>query len=1073
MAPPGGDLREFMPDDLESSAGNPREGLVHIVARSPSLPLLQLDNRHFETLAFLILRERAGTSTYYNDVSLLPVGADSGRDILLRRGAVTGVVQCKRRASRLGRKEILREVLRLALYAIRDPSLRPAPGTRYELWTASGITGGARELLDAADFASVARAEMPDLVAGARAGIASLRPHGDEARDGFEEAQALEIAATLVLKHVGPEAIADDLARLPEIRRQFFRSPDDGPPMATNGEVDALVATLRQEQMDTRRRAGRLGGDRYVPHGSLATAFAEFIDDPSRSFVVVGGSGQGKTSWAARLLSSPPSGWSTVMIPAEQIVRSDRNPVDTVGRLLTARPLGGTPPERIDQAVWNWLDAGNRNLVVDGLDRTLSDAREGLLGWIDAAVATTGRVPLKLVLTTRREAWSGIVAASSELGPAIFHPEDGGPPAASVELQALTPDEAEVIYRAYGVSAEQHRGARLGTPSLIALFSRMRDRAGTIVTRLDILTDELALIERELRAVGIGQIATTRTLAWIGNSLLASTDGWISVGDDASVNEALEAMIRLDRLVQRDGRVRMDADDLAELLLARRLTAAGLIPHLDRRRRDAIFMGAASLVIAALESRDGMDEALGVLLDDAPPGMSSRLDAACLAILEVREPLLIRSRIEQAVRLWNRDNFMLVASGLGKLLTDLDVPGADLFDLVMPLSHGENADDWRDKHWEGSQPGRWMSSFAVAAERAVATAPEALVPSLVALAHDQDQLRSSIGRTLLYRAARAAPQAVLDGTWTALGQSTDAFRVAQSAAPSEAASFLADVTLGSGSWTRFVIDRLWVIAERLLGDEPDRTRLAAVRDAADRLLDRIEDPSLRAPLLILRLRVEQQPRIRRELERLWPLVEGERYWHALAAIGGEAALRLANLLAGGEPDRDIGAILRAMPLGHLDRLDPAPLLEPLRDLLRRSPELAQAVAGSVEAMLYGHPAPALPKLEAFAIELAASPDDYVRAQLTYYAGSIVHDGPTPAEIARRERILGELVEQETGENLGILVWKIMESTPERPGPQRHLDELARRHGAEKVREIMDIHSFLPAAADLDRSFGLD
>ncbi|MGX1395138.1 hypothetical protein AB7M70_004547 [Bradyrhizobium japonicum] len=125
------------------------DGLIHVVARSPALPLLELDNRHFEILAYLILREKAGSSTFYDAVSLLRTGADKGRDILLRRGAVTGVVQCKRKADRIGREDLMTEILRFALYAAREPQLAPTAGTRYEIWTASGLTERAREFVRA------------------------------------------------------------------------------------------------------------------------------------------------------------------------------------------------------------------------------------------------------------------------------------------------------------------------------------------------------------------------------------------------------------------------------------------------------------------------------------------------------------------------------------------------------------------------------------------------------------------------------------------------------------------------------------------------------------------------------------------------------------------------------------------------------------------------------------------------------------------------------------------------------------------------------------------------------------
>ncbi|CDX20113.1 hypothetical protein MPLB_1820029 [Mesorhizobium sp. ORS 3324] len=198
---------EYVPSEAALSSETGGTGLTHIVARSPALPLLELDDRHFEILAYLILREKAGSSTFYDAVSLLRTGADKGRDVLLRRSVVTGVVQCKRKADKVGRESLMTEILRFALYAVREPQLIPAAGTRYEIWTASGLTERARALVESPDTRSLMRAELPTFVDRARANIVSLQPHRDAALNDAELAYAIDIAAGLVLQHVGPEAI--------------------------------------------------------------------------------------------------------------------------------------------------------------------------------------------------------------------------------------------------------------------------------------------------------------------------------------------------------------------------------------------------------------------------------------------------------------------------------------------------------------------------------------------------------------------------------------------------------------------------------------------------------------------------------------------------------------------------------------------------------------------------------------------------------------------------------------------------------------------------------------------------
>ena len=383
----------------------------------------------------------------------------------------------------------------------------------------------------------------------------------------------------------------------------------------------------------------------------------------------------------------------------------------------------------------------------------------------------------------------------------------------------------------------------------------------------------------------------------------------------------------------------------------------------------------------------------------------------------------------------------------------------ELFDLIMPLAGGEDADDWRDKYWRGSQDGRWVTGFAVAAERAALSAPVDLLPDLLALSRSPDPVRSSIGRMLLYRAATIAPIPVLEGSWGGSLSSLAAFEIAQHAAPAAAATFLAEVDLPDAEWARVVVERLEISAEKR---DRDDYRSDIIKEAADRLLERIEIPKLRVRLLVVRLEVSQSAELRSELGQLWSYVSDARYWDALAVMEDDSGARLAALVSGSESARDLAAVLGALPLARLQIMDPAPLIGPLRNLVRQSPHLSRAVSGAVEAMLYAHPAPAMPELEELALELTANPEDDVRAQLIYSAGSVIHHDPTREEVERRERLVAALVANETGANIGVMVWKLIESAPERPEPQRHLDVLARRFGQESVGKVMNIYRFLPA-----------
>ena len=1064
--------KEFAPSDDDIKAETGGEGLTHLVAQSPTLPLLQLDDRHFEVLAYLILREKAGSDTFYDTVSLLRTGADKGRDVLLRRTTVTGIVQCKRVATRLGRVDLLIEILRLSLYAARDPSIAPEAGTRYEIWTASGLTEQARELVDHADTATLMRAELPALVARARGGIVTLKPHDDSALNDAEVSQAIDIAANLSLAHVGPEAIASELERLPYVRRQFFRSPGDGPTHASIKEIDDLMLKLRRDQLESMTASTRYRPDSYIPRRLLEETFAEFLVQDRRIFVAVGGSGQGKTSWCTHLLASPPDDRTTIFIPTEQIAASDRNPIDTIARLVTARPLDRVPQGEIDQSIWAWLDAGNRLLVVDGLDRAHANVIANLPQWLGFASEITCKASVKLVVTARPEAWTLLDQQLPGFGARVFRPDDDGKGLPSLLLGNLDYEEAAALYHAYGVSSARHRGARLRSPALIAIFAGLVDDAPAVVTRLSILEAERQKIELELRSAGVGAIAANGAMSWIGARLLSSTDGWLSVEGEHIHADALERLVASGRLVLQNGSVRLEADDVAELLLARRLSEDSLVDSINKGRADPIFMGAASLFVAMSEVQGSVDAVLGALLDNAPPGESGRMEAAAGAVLELQSPRNVLPRIRQLLTLWRRSNIELFASKVGVMINEVDLPGRTRFELVRPLLSGEDPDDWRDKYWRGDTPGRWISLFTTAIELSVAEAPTAMLAELIELASSQDRTESGVGRTLLFRAAEMSPVAVLNAAWSAQ-ETPGAFSVASSAAPAETIRFLAEVELSSPTMTRYVVHRLWRVAHQDDLLPPGSSHAEVVRESADAMLRRVSDPMLHAQLLILRAGAERSSQALEALRARWADISDDMYWPALSVLDSdEASQRLADLISGNETNRDKDSILRAAQVQEAILIDPAVVGPPLITYAQISPEHSRTAAGVVEGMLYAQPDPAPPALEALAVELAKSEHDAARSQLIYYAGSPVRSSrATSGEVARRERLLKTIIAHETGGNVRTLVWKVIESAPERPDPQGHLNELVRRFGKDMIRSNIETYAKLPGAEGLDLDFG--
>lgn len=368
-----------LPDEKLAEEHLTIEVKPHIIAQTPDFPLLSLSDRQFELLAHDLLQAAAGDAMGYDRVSLVAEGADRGRDILLlRNGSVVGVAQCKRYKSPLGIGKILTELLKFALFAVRDPDLvPPSPSPlQYLLCTASGLTEAAREFFDSAELARTTIANRAAEYADrARGNIASLKPETEQ-EGAAEVNDAIRLLSNVDLKHFGPLSIGPSLILNPQIRRWFFRSPEDGPPRPHVAEISSLVEALRSEQLAELEATGRAGATPYVQREGLTEAFDEFLAAEARVFVLVGGSGQGKTSWAARLMERPPARYSVALIKAGEITATDVVATETIGRSLLARPTSGVPTYDLNQAVWDWLDADNRILIVDGVDRARADVRE-------------------------------------------------------------------------------------------------------------------------------------------------------------------------------------------------------------------------------------------------------------------------------------------------------------------------------------------------------------------------------------------------------------------------------------------------------------------------------------------------------------------------------------------------------------------------------------------------------------------------------------------------------------------------------------------------------------------------
>jgi hypothetical protein len=877
--------------------------------------------------------------------------------------------------------------------------------------------------------------------------------------------QALDIAAGLRLSHAGPVEIALDLARNSTVRRLFFRSPEDGQPSV--GEIDALVRRRRARRLEQLRSAGRLGVP-FLPRSALDEAFSDFLDDPARAFVLLGGSGQGKTSWAAHLFESPPAGFSCDLVAGEEIAPGDGSIVRTFARLISAGPMGGIAPECVEQAVWTWLDADNRILVVDGLDRIRSDVAPGMPQWIASALDLSRDASVRVVLISRREAWASLAAGPTIDSHGIFHLGDLAPAGLrqpSLELLELSPEEAEALYELYGVSPSAHSGRPLPTPALIETFARLsRERtASDVVSRADVLAADLVSMRKELAAESaIGPAGAVITMARLGRLLLDSADGWLPVDHpEAPDPAALNHLLRRDRLLGEGERLRMVSDDLAELLMARQLTLARAVAELDSGRKDALFVGAVAMLVAEQEAPGGAQGCLSGLLADAAPGRTPHLEAVSRAILELRAPEDVRASMRATVALWNLPNFILFASNLGELIDRVRLPAVDRFDLMMPLLRFEEADDWRDKYWGvAPPPGRHVTPFASAATRAVQEAPEALLPELGSMMTSGDVLEVSVGRALLREVSVAAPELALGYAWKLRAAQGEAFDLVSAHVPGNAAAFLASVSIDGDDQRAEVVRLIEQVGEHVFARPEQSSSAAAVADAARSLAERVVEPELFVRLAIVALRRSEDAALRSRLLENWTLVRDWNFWDAIEAIGRDGREKVLELLDGRAQGRDTAWLLGRIGGLPGDLANDGTIHEALGRFAGKGEQEAAAAAEALELLLYRLPAPAPPAIETLADALAQSSSALARSMLTFYAGSKAQPASGKAELARRDRLLNLLVRNAQPDNVDQLVRKLIESAGERSEPALRLCRLAMRCGLETTLEPAALYGCL-------------
>jgi hypothetical protein len=763
------------------------------------------------------------------------------------------------------------------------------------------------------------------------------------------------------------------------------------------------------------------------------------------------------------LSEHPPLGFAVDVLAAEDIVAGDDSLVTTLARLLVRRADAKGTLEGIHRALWKWLDNANRILVIDGIDRVSEAVRARLGTWVESSLRLCDNYPLKIVLTSRPEAWepiSGILAA--DVAGRIFAGQsERQDRAISHRLLPLSPDDAGAYYEAYGLAPDCHGSRPLNTPGLIAQFARLRDGPnGEAVTRFDVFDKALNAVISEVGLRGIGRPASKMFLDNLGMLVGQSPDGRVESGPVVSVPEgtrALDAFLHTDLIVLVDGLLRVEPDEAAEFLAARVLDVEAAVLELAARRDQPLFLGMLGLAAARLEreDRDRLESILVALIEQDNEFPVLRGTVRILSELQDHayfEPYL-RGTLSCAFPY--RAASMI--GDLEDLVRGLRLPAERRLALILDYADQEDPDDWRSKFWlDPEAVGRMVTPFARVAIATVRSAPIAAATLLT------DRLgcntpTAQIWKALILEAAELAPDDVLTIVWPQRAGSLRALvRDITYLHPHVAARKFLELgrndrlTFGGAS-------RVWHLAQHHRAVVEDgRTAIEAIADCAKTLILRTVD---REAVALLKLTIARAGPLSKadqaDLAGYWEDIYDTEVWDLIAACPYHREPLLDRVFA----ELAQGSS-RSHALEFLDTSVPFELLRPrFETALALAPAMLRPVSLAVELLIHEQEArgEVMPALKDIAFRLAASLDPKVRKPLIYLAGSrLSADRFRPDLVAFRDRLLGALIEHEDGETLHTLVWKLGESARERGSATERLSDLCARFGSERVQSGLEV-----------------
>jgi len=115
------------------------------------IPLSALGDREFELLTYMLVKNEIASGMHpgISKIALMPGTSDRGRDcIIYSNDAICGLIQCKKYTGKLTKPQILKEIIKFALFSILDPKIVPdLDKFEYNLYVSNDLTEPALTLI--------------------------------------------------------------------------------------------------------------------------------------------------------------------------------------------------------------------------------------------------------------------------------------------------------------------------------------------------------------------------------------------------------------------------------------------------------------------------------------------------------------------------------------------------------------------------------------------------------------------------------------------------------------------------------------------------------------------------------------------------------------------------------------------------------------------------------------------------------------------------------------------------------------------------------------------------------------